>query len=215
LSPQSIVLTPAHSTQLKAVGTYSDASTQDISGMVTWGASPSGIVAVNSSGLATGKAPGAATVTASQGSITGSDALAVALPTLLSITLSPQSIVLTPAHSTQLKAVGTYSDASTQDISGMVTWGASPSGIVAVNSSGLATGKALGGAAITAVLNAVSGRDTVAVAAPTLNSISITPSGASIPLGENQQLFATGTYPCGHNDFQPIKPRGAQFPQME
>jgi uncharacterized protein YjdB len=180
--------------------------------MVTWGASPSGIVAVNSSGLATGKAPGAATVTASQGSITGSDALAVALPTLLSITLSPQSIVLTPAHSTQLKAVGTYSDASTQDISGMVTWGASPSGIVAVNSSGLATGKALGGAAITAVLNAVSGRDTVAVAAPTLNSISITPSGASIPLGENQQLFATGTYPCGHNDFQPIKPRGGAIP---
>jgi uncharacterized protein YjdB len=126
--------------------------------------------------------------------------------------LSPQSIVLTPAHSTQLKAVGTYSDASTQDISGMVTWGASPSGIVAVNSSGLATGKALGGAAITAVLNAVSGRDTVAVAAPTLNSISITPSGASIPLGENQQLFATGTYPCGHNDFQPIKPRGGAIP---
>jgi hypothetical protein len=197
LSPQSIVLTPAHSTQLKAVGTYSDASTQDLSGTVTWGASPSGIVAVNSSGLATAKAPGAATVTASQGSITGSDSLAVALPTLRSITLTPQSIVLTPAHSTQLKAVGTYSDASTQDISGMVTWGSSPSGIVAVNSSGLATAKALGGAAITAVLNAVSGMDTVAVVAPTLNSISIISSGASIPLGENQQLFATGTYNDG------------------
>ena len=197
LSPQSIVLTPAHSTQLKAVGTYSDASTQDLSASVSWGESTSGIVSVNSRGLATGKALGAATVTASQGSITGSDALAVALPTLRSITLSPQSLVLTPAHSTQLKAVGTYSDASTQDLSGMVTWGASPSGIVALNSSGLATAKALGGAAITAVLNAVSGTDTVAVVAPTLNSISITPSGASIPLGENQQLFATGTYNDG------------------
>jgi uncharacterized protein YjdB len=96
-----------------------------------------------------------------------------------------------------LKAVGTYSDASTQDISGSVTWSASPSWIVAVNNSGLATGKGLGGAAITATLKTVSAMGAVAVVAPTLNSISIIPSGASIPLGENQQLFATGTYNDG------------------
>jgi hypothetical protein len=100
-------------------------------------------------------------------------------------------------HSAQLKAVGTYSDATTQDISASVTWSASPGGIVAVSHSGLATGKAIGAATITAVLNTVSAMDTVAVVAPTLNSISITPSEASIPLGENQQLFATGTYNDG------------------
>jgi hypothetical protein len=197
VTPQTASLNPKHSVQLTATGIFTDRTTQDLSSKVTWASTPTSVLTISATGLASANSPGAATVTASQGSITGSDALAVALPTLLSITLTPQSIVLTPAHSTQLKAVGTYSDASTQDISGMVTWGASPSGIVAVNSSGLATAKALGGAAITAVLNAVSGMDTVAVVAPTLNSISITPSGASIPLGENQQLFATGTYNDG------------------
>lgn len=197
VTPQTPSLNPKHSVQLTATGIFTDRTTQDLSSMVTWASTPTSVLTISATGLVSANSPGAATVTASQGSITGSDALAVALPTLRSITLSPQSIVLTPAHSTQLKAVGTYSDASTQDITGMVTWGASPSGIVAVNSSGLATGKAPGGAAITAVLNAVSGTDTVAVVAPTLNSISITPSGASIPLGENQQLFATGTYNDG------------------
>ena len=197
VTPQTPSLNPKHSVQLTATGIFTDRTTQDLSSMVTWASTPTSVLTISATGLASANSPGAATVTASQGSITGSDALAVALPTLRSITLSPQSIVLTPAHSTQLKAVGTYSDASTQDISGMVTWGASPSGIVALNSSGLATAKALGGAAITAVLNAVSGMDTVAVVAPTLNSISIIPSGASIPLGENQQLFATGTYNDG------------------
>jgi hypothetical protein len=197
VTPQTPSLNPKHSVQLTATGIFTDGTTQDLSSMVMWASTPTSVLTISAMGLATANSPGAATVTASQGSITGNDALAVALPTLLSITLSPQSIVLTPAHSTQLKAVGTYSDASTQDISGIVTWGARPSGIVAVNSSGLATGKALGGAAITAVLNAVSGMDTVAVVAPTLNSISITPSGASIPLGENQQLFATGIYHDG------------------
>ena len=197
VTPQTPSLNPKHSVQLTATGIFTDRTTQDLSSMVTWASTPTSVLTISATGLVSANSPGAATVTASQGSITGSDALAVALPTLLSITLSPQSIVLTPAHSTQLKAVGTYSDASTQDLSGMVTWGASPSGIVAVSSSGLATGKAPGGAAITAVLNAVSGTDTVAVVAPTLNSISITPSGASIPLGENQQLFATGTYNDG------------------
>src|SRR5260370_2962083 len=100
-------------------------------------------------------------------------------------------------HSAQLKAVGPSSDASTQDISASVTWSASPAGIVAVSNSGMATGKALGAATITAILNMVSATDTVAVIAPTLSSISIAPSGASIPLGENQQLFATGTYNDG------------------
>jgi hypothetical protein len=197
VTPQTPSLTPNHSVQLRAIGIFTDGTTQDLSSAVTWSSTPTSVLTINATGLATANSPGAATVTASEGSITGSDALAVALPTLVSIALSPQSITLTPMHSAQLKAVGTYSDASTQDISASVTWSASPAGILAVSNRGMATGKALGAATITVISNTVSATDTVAVIAPTLRSISIAPGGASIPLGENQQLFATGTYNDG------------------
>jgi hypothetical protein len=197
VTPQTPSLSPNHSVQLTATGTFTDGTTQNLSGVVTWSSTPTSILGVSATGLATANSAGAATVTASEGSITGSDALAVALPTLVSIAVSPPSLTLTPAHSAQLKAVGTYNDSSTQDISASVTWSASPSGIVSVSSNGAATGKALGAATISATLNTVSGMDTVAVVAPTLNSISISPSGASIPLGLNQQLSALGTYSDG------------------
>jgi hypothetical protein len=197
VTPQTPSLTPNHSVQLSATGTFADGTTQNLSGVVTWSSTSTSILSISATGLATANSPGAATVTASEGSISGSDALAVALPTLVSIAVSPPSITLTPAHSAQLKAVGTYNDASTQDISASVTWSASPSGIVSVSGDGVATGKALGAATITAALNTVSGMDTVAVVAPALSSISITPSGASIPLGINQQLSALGTYSDG------------------
>jgi len=197
VTPRNPSLTPKHSIQLSATGTFTDGTTQDLSSAVTWSSTPTSVLTINATGLATANSPGAATVTASEGSITGSDALAVALPTLVSIALSPQSITLTPMRSAQLKAVGTYSDASTQDISASVTWSASPAGIVAVSNRGMATGKALGAATITVISNAVSATDTVAVIAPTLRSLAIAPGGASIPLGENQQLFATGTYNDG------------------
>ncbi len=197
VTPQRASLTPNHSIQLSATGTFSDGSSQDLSSTVAWLSTPTSTLTISSTGLAMANSPGASSVTAIRGNITGSDTIIIALPTLASIALSPQSISLTPSHSAQLKAIGTYSDASTQDISASVTWAASPNGVVAVNNTGLATGKALGAGTITTVSAGVSATAAVAVVAPTLNSISIASGGASIPLGISQQFSATGKYNDG------------------
>lgn len=197
VTPQSPSLTPNHSIQLSATGTFTDGSTQDLSSTVAWLSTPTGTLNISGTGLATANVPGAVSVTATEGNITGSDKLMVVLPTLVSIALSPQNISLTPSHSAQLKATGTYSDGSTQDVSASATWGATPNGIVAVSDKGLTTGKALGAATITTVLAGVSASDAVAVVAPTLQSILIAPSGAVIPAGISQQLSATGNYNDG------------------
>jgi hypothetical protein len=197
VTPQNPALTPHHSVQLSATGTFSDGATQDLSSAVTWSSNPTGDLTLSGTGLATANAPGSVSVVASQGTITGSDTLTIVLPTLVSIAVTPQNVTLTPAYSTQLTAVGTYSDASTQDLSASVTWSASPAGIIALSYGGLATGKAVGFATITASSTTVNGTDIVQVVAPTLTSISISPNGASIPPGENQQLAATGTYSDG------------------
>jgi trimeric autotransporter adhesin len=195
--PQSASLTPKHSVQLSAIGTFTDGTTQDVSSAVTWSSSPAGVLSISNNGLATANSSGTVNVVASQGPISGGNTLIVGLPTLVSIALLPQGITLTPAHSAQLKAVGTYSDTSTQDISAAVTWSANPGGIVAVSSSGLATGKGLGTATVTAAANTVSATGAITVLAPTLTSISITSSQASIPLGENQPFSAMGRYNDG------------------
>src|ERR1700692_2073868 len=197
VAPQSDSLTPKHSVQLSAIGTFTDGTTQDVSSAVTWSSSPASVLTISNTGLATANSPGTVNVVASQGSISGSNTLIVGLPTLVSVALLPRSITLTPAHSAQLQAVGTYSDTTTQDISAAVTWSANPGGIVALSSTGLATGKALGTATVSAVSNTVSATGAVMVVAPTLTSISITSSQASIPLGENQPLSAMGTYNDG------------------
>lgn len=61
--------------QLTATGHFSDGSTQDISSAVTWSSSNTLDVTVDSSGMAQAVAAGSATITASSGSVSGTDNL--------------------------------------------------------------------------------------------------------------------------------------------
>jgi hypothetical protein len=197
VAPQGVSLTPNHSVQLSATGTFSDGTTQDLTGEVSWLSSPTGIVAISSSGLLTAQALGTATVTATSNVVSAADRVTVVAPTLQSISVSPQGISLTPNHSVQLSATGTFSDGTTQDLTSRVSWASSATGIVAISSSGLLTAEALGTATVSASSNAVSAADSVTVVAPTLESISVTSADNSIPLGESSQLSATGQYNDG------------------
>ncbi|GAB4401821.1 MAG: hypothetical protein OHK0048_19000 [Rhodoferax sp.] len=80
----SIAVTPADSRiaygtsqQLKATGTYSDGATADLSASVTWKAAGSSVVTLSAAGLATSKAVGTETITATLGSVAGSTTLTV------------------------------------------------------------------------------------------------------------------------------------------
>ncbi|NDD31028.1 MAG: hypothetical protein EB084_22465, partial [Proteobacteria bacterium] len=65
--------------QMKAAGTFTDSTTQDLSSLVTWSSS-SPAVTISASGVATGAHQGTATVTATLGDVSGSTALAVGPP---------------------------------------------------------------------------------------------------------------------------------------
>ncbi len=76
--------------------------------------------------------------------------------TLEKIQITPSTSLISLAEQRQLVAIGIYSDGTTSDITSQVTWAASsaPSttNYVAVNSSGVATGMAIGATTITATL---------------------------------------------------------------
>src|SRR5260370_41615137 len=83
----AITVTPANQTiakgttqQFVATGTYTNGQvtvTADISAIVSWSSSNSLVVSINSSGLATGLAPGGVTVQASSSGVSGSAGLTV------------------------------------------------------------------------------------------------------------------------------------------
>src|SRR5262249_9901343 len=110
----SIAVTPANPTiqigatqQFTATGTYSDNSTQNITAQVTWASSKTSVATITSLGLASAVSAGSATISATQGAVSGSTTLTVA-PAPLTITTNsplPQGTV-GGAYSTTLAATG-------------------------------------------------------------------------------------------------------------
>ncbi len=197
----SIAVTPANPTiaaganqQMIATGTYSDASTQTITGSVTWASGSPAVATISSGGLAHGVAAGTSTISATLGAISGNTLLTVTAPTLVSIAVTPANPTIAAGANQQMIATGTYSDASTQTITGSVTWASGSPAVATISSGGLAHGVAAGTSTISATLGAISGNTLLTVTAPTLVSIAVTPANPTIAAGANQQMIATGTY---------------------
>jgi hypothetical protein len=188
-----------------ATGTFSDNTTQNLTGDLNWVSSNPAIATVNASGQATAMSPGATTISAtcatasSCGSLSGSAILTVTAATLVSIAVTPPTPSLAVGTSQQFTATGTYTDNSTQNLTGQVTW-ASGTPLVATisnvaGSAGLARAVATGVTHVTATLGSVtSAPATLTVTAATLVSIAVTPSSPSVALGTTQQFTAAGTY---------------------
>lgn len=139
--------------QFTAAGTYSDLSTANITTSVTWtSASPATASISATGGLARGLVAGTTQISAQIGTITSALVpLTVTSATLKSIAVTPATPSIGLSGTQQFSATGTYSDGSTQDISGIVRWASSNSSAATIDaSSGLATGVAAGTAQITA-----------------------------------------------------------------
>jgi len=195
VSPNQSALPLGESEALAATGNYSDGTTQNLTQSVTWSASAS-IVSVNPSGLVAAKAVGSAAITAISGNVAGTANVTVASAALVSIAVNPSQASVPLGESVSLTATGTYSDGSTQNLTQSATWSSS-SAIAAVSSAGAVVGKGMGKATITAAQGSVSGTSSLAVAAAVLQSIAVSPSQSSLPLGESESLTATGNYSDG------------------
>jgi len=204
----SLAVTPVNSTmpsgttkQMTATGTFSDSSTQDITGSAVWSSSTPAAATVNNQGLVTSIANGSTTIAASLGSVSGSTSLTVSPVKLVSIAILPANPRIQRHTTMKFTAVGTFSDSSTgSNLAGLV-WTASPPRIASMRGGGLVFGKKSGTATITASSGGVKGTTTLTVGSGTLNSIAITPVNPSVALGAPQQFTATGAYSDGtHQD---------------
>ena len=199
VAPAAMSIAMGVKQQFTATAHFSDGSTQDVTSTAQWSSSDATVASVTAAGLATGSSLGSATITAVSSSVQGSASLKVssAAANLVSIALSPAASSLALNTSAQFTATGNYSDGTTADITKLVSWTSSRTSVATVNSSGLVTAAAVGATNISAKYAGVSQSTSLAVTAPAIASIAVTPVGLTLGIGINQQFTATATYTDG------------------
>lgn len=198
----NVTLPVGLSRQVTATGNYSDGTTQDLTAQVTWASSAPSVATISNSsgsqGIATAVGLGVTTITATLGSVVGSDPLRV--KTLSSLSVSPTVTAICPNASIQFYAQGTFSDGTTQYLTSSVTWTSSNTSVATVainyaNLSAAATGVSTGTVTITAQAGSITASATLNV--KTLSYVTISPTNPSIFLGSNQQFYGTAHFSDG------------------
>jgi uncharacterized protein YjdB len=172
---------------------------------VAWSSSNTGVATVDASGTVTGRAVGAATVTAASGGRSGTAQVSVvagsvppppAPEPVASVTVAPATADLQVGGTTQLTA--TPRDAAGNPLAGRtVTWTSSAPGIGTVDANGRVTGVAPGEATITAASEGRSGTSRITVLAPPppqpapVASVTVSPPSGEVQVGSTLQLTAT------------------------
>ena len=194
VTPNSSSLPVGVSEQLTATGTFTDQSTRDLTRSASWNSSAPSVAAVNANGMATAEALGNANLSATVGNTSGSALMSVDPAALVSISVAPNPSSLPVGVSEQLTATGAFTDHSTRDLTQSATWSSSGPSVAAVNATGMATAKALGSATVSAAVGNTAGSASLTVSPAALVSIDVTPNSSSLPVGESEQLSATGTF---------------------
>lgn len=193
--------------QYTATGSYSDGSSRDLTSLAVWSSTDDVVASISnaegSKGLATAHSVGATAIAATVDGITGATGLGVTAAVLQSIQVTPVDPSIPVGMQRRFTAVGTYSDASQQDLTAEVTWTSSDVTRVTVSNAsgfeGTATAHALGQAAVTASMpgTAISGTSTVTVTAAVLQALTVTPADQTVPGAHFVVYAATGSFSDG------------------
>ncbi|MDV6235424.1 Ig-like domain-containing protein [Leptospira ellisii] len=199
ISPANSSLAKGLSRQFSALGIYSDNTNQDLTNSVTWSASNTASSTISNAagnkGIASAIQTGVGRISAALGSISSNTDLTVTDAVLTSVSVSPTNPSVNATATKQFSAVGTYSDASTIDLTDLAAWSSSNTASATVSnasgSRGLATGISAGTPSISATHASVTGSTTLTVNAidtipPTIvSATSLSPTSIRIVYSEN------------------------------
>jgi hypothetical protein len=184
--------------QFTATGVFSDNSTQDLTSQVVWSSSNAAFAIISANGVASGLSAGTSTITATDGSISGSATLNVTTAQLVSISITPSNPIVPPHARIQLTAIGTFSDGSQLTLSG-VSWHTTSARYAMVNGNGVLRTKKSTNQAVNvyASLNGITGHTGITITSMTIQSLAINPSTPTIAKGTMQQFSLIGTFSDG------------------
>jgi hypothetical protein len=199
VTPNTPSLPKGLTQQFKATGTFSDTSTADLTNSVSWTSNTPTIATVNaSSGLAQTVAVGSTLITATSGSVSGSGTLNVTGAILESFLIAPNPAFSGVGLTNQLVATGTYSDATTANVTTMAVWASSTPSVATVGpTTGLITGVSLGSTTISATIGPLSASTPLSVTANMWHpagSMTSFDSAQTATLLPNGQVLAAGGF---------------------
>ena len=202
----TVNVTPSSATVAVGQTTTLQAQTLDASGaavtgrVITWSTSNAGVATVSSSGVVTGVAAGAATITATSEGKSGTSAITVTAVPVASVSIAPTTLSLQTGQTGTLTA--TVRDAANAVLTDRtVTWTTSNASVATVAPNGTVTAVAVGSATITATSEGKSGSAAVTVTAPPpapVASVTVSPTSVSLTTGGTQQITATTTDASGN-----------------
>lgn len=156
---------------------------------VTWSSSAPAIATVSASGVVTGVAAGAATITATSEGRVGQAAVTVTLPPVQTVTVSRALDTIGVTGSVTKTAV--LRDASNTVLTGRaLSWSSSNVAVATVSSTGNVLGLAPGTVTISATSEGRIGNSTVVVLARLASAVILTPATTTLIVGVTQQLSA-------------------------
>jgi trimeric autotransporter adhesin len=163
VSPVNPTVQVGATSQFTATGTTAVGNTIDVTPGVSWSSSKPAIATVNSAGLLTGVSAGISIIYASYQQGSTQTIATVTSATLISLAIAPLNTSISVGATQQYTATGTYSDNSTQDLTGSVSWSSSNVNVATISTTGLATGVSSGSTTIAAAINGLTAQTTLSV----------------------------------------------------
>ena len=154
--------------QASVTAVYSSGASFDVAGLATYTSSDTNVVTVSASGLVSPHLTGSATITASYGGLTSTQAVAVIALQSVSLSGIPQS--LQSGSSVQAVVTATFSGGTNYVVTGQASYSSSNTNVVTVSASGLVSAHLLGLATVTATYGGLASSQTVMVDSTSVNS---------------------------------------------
>jgi uncharacterized protein YjdB len=193
------------SNQFTAIGNFSGFFTRDITAQVLWESSDPGVATISTVaetvGRATAVSPGTTTITATLDGISASFELVVSNAVINALDITPLTPSTPRGLTTQFSAIGTFSDATTQDLTFDALWASSDPTVAVIGNApadeGLARALALGTTTISATFGGLTPSTLMTVTDPVLVSIAIEPANASQLSLTRRGYLARGSFSDG------------------
>jgi len=162
---------------------------------VTWSSSDPYVAMIAAGGMATGRAMGTTSISATSGSVTGTANLTVIPAAVVGLNITPATLFMSVGSSLQLQAIATLSDGSTREMNANVAWSLQGTGIATVSSAGIVTADQVGAATILAQTSGFTASASLTVAP--VSALNIVPATLSLAPGTSSQLQAIATLSDG------------------
>jgi hypothetical protein len=203
ISPTNPPILTLSTGNFKATGTYSDGSTADITALVVWSSSNSDIATISGDGTATTLTQGTTSINAALGGISAATTLKTTGGTLTGITVSPVTFALVKNIRGRISATGTFSNGTTRDITGAVTWTTLNSSLATVTNAGGSLAwlnpltVTLSPTTITATSGSLSATASLTVTDPLLTSIALSTTTLDLTAGTSTPVSVIASFGDG------------------